>query len=380
MSQISSADNHIIISSPERWRLIYNERPLAEAYAQGFRYSGRFGTTRRLPDGGLIQKQDIQQVVLGWQQTDESWHLGLILEPTLANERGSRWCELVYWPDPEITVFQDLAQTAGQELAQTLGVPFFVIPPQVVEQISPKRDLPALPLEFGYWQMESAKFDTQIGAKHSIGMDTSNQHLVIERKQAWKMRKFMRAAWYVLWSLAYLTLSLATIFGDIALPNTGTLLPSPEILPYLGILISIGLFVAALYQVYKALTSISTIYIDGDRNLISAWTGRKMHWLVSKVEIQSLYISEIAKKNEQAPATEYGELNLHLGGGTFHFVLQHQDPEDNADTPQPELMIPRIEAIRELDRNVIHTNLQIAGEYISEALDDVPIWYDLRIK
>ncbi len=378
MSQISSADNHTILSTDERWRLIYNDRPLAEASNKGFRYSGSFGTTRRLPDGGFIQNQDIQQVVLGWQQTDESWHLGLILQPQLADVRGSRWCELVYWPDPDITVFQDLAQTTGQELAQRLGVPFYVIPPQVVEKTIPKRDLPPLPLSFGYWEMEAGIFDMQKGIKHRVS--SNNQHFIISRKSAWKMRKMTRIAWYVFWSVAYLLLSLATIFGDIALPNTGTLLPSPEILPYLGIIISVGLFASALYQIYKMLSSIQQIYIDGERGVVSAWTGKRMHWMIPKVEIQSIYVSEIAKKNEQPPATEYGELNLHLGGGDFQFVLRQEQPEDNANTPQPDLMVPRSDTIRELNRDIIHTDLQAASGYISEALDDMPIWYDLRVK
>src|SRR5690606_22994099 len=125
---------------------------------KGLRYSKSFGTTRRLPESGFIESQEVQQVVLGWQQTDESWHLGLILQPELADVRGSRWCELVYWPDPDITVFQDLAQTTGQELAQLLGIPFYVIPPQVVEKTVPRRDLPPLPLNFGDWQMEAGVF------------------------------------------------------------------------------------------------------------------------------------------------------------------------------------------------------------------------------
>lgn len=373
MTQISSADNHTIISTDGRWRLIYNERPLAEAFNKGFRYSGRFGVTRRLPDNGLVLQDDIQQVVLGWQQTDESWHLGLILQPDLAEQRGSRWCELVYWPDPEITVFQDLAQSTGQELAQILGVPFYVIPPQVVEKVLPKRDLPPLPLQFGDWRMESVKVDAK-----SKSLD--DDRLVIRRKQSWQIRKLMRSGWYVLWSLLYLLLSLATLFGNIALPNTGTLLPNPEILPYLGIIISVGLFIFALYQVYIAMTSIKRVYIDSKRGVISAWTGRKMHWMLPQVEIQSIYVSEIVRKNEQAPATEYGEISLHLGGGDFHFVLQQERPEDNTNTPQPELMIPRTETIRELNRDIIHTDLQAAAGYISEALDNTPIWYDLRVK
>ena len=168
MSQISAADNHVILTKNGKWRLIQQERPLAEASPKGFRYSGRFGTTRRLPEAGIIHQDDVQQVVLGWQQTDESWHLGLILAPSLAEQRGSRWCEIVYWPDPEISVFQDLAQQSGQELAQSMGVPFYVIPPQALEPAAPPRELPPMPLRFGDWRMEATSTKDRYIIKRSI--------------------------------------------------------------------------------------------------------------------------------------------------------------------------------------------------------------------
>ena len=86
------------------------------------------------------------------------------------------------------------------------------------------------------------------------------------------------------------------------------------------------------------------------------------------------------KKRESPPATEYGELNIHKGGGDFRFILKQEQPEDNKNTPQPDLMFPRVENIRELNREVIHTDLQAAGAYIAEALGDLTLWYDLRFK
>src|SRR5688572_2672967 len=108
MNPISAAENHSIHSANARWRLLYSDKPLAEATARGFRYGLRFGSSRRLNESGVLERNDILQVVLGWQQADESWHLGLILASEIAAERGSRWCELVSWPDPDIHVFQDL--------------------------------------------------------------------------------------------------------------------------------------------------------------------------------------------------------------------------------------------------------------------------------
>lgn len=366
MNQISAADNHIIQTTSTHWRLLYNDKPLAEASTRGFRYGTRFGGSRRLPENGFLEQGQILQVVLGWQQTDESWHLGLILVPEVADERGSRWCELAHWPDPDIGVFQDLAQLTGQQLAQAMDTPFYVIPPQQAEAATPPRDLPDLPLKFADWEMESSPAD--------------KRSFVIKRKNSWTMRKLGQIAWYGLWLMVYLSLSLATIFSDIALPSTGTLLPDPQWLPYLGLGTVVLLAGLMLYHLIDMLRKPNQIFIDGTLRAVSAWRGKKMRWLVPLAEIQSIYVSEVVKKNEQPPATEYAELSLHRGGGDFQFVLSQEQPEENEHTPQPELLIPRTEDIREMERNIYHTDLQAAALHISEALGGIPVWYDLRVK
>jgi hypothetical protein len=366
MNQISAADNHNIQMSSTHWRLLYHDKPLAEGSQRGFRYGLRFGSSRRLPEAGNLLPEQILQVVLGWQQTDESWHLGLVLDPDIAEQRGSRWCELAHWPDPDNAVFQDLAQLTGQQLAQALDAPFHVIQPQQLAPTSPLRELPDLPLKFADWQMETVPND-----QHSF---------VIKRTRSWTMRKLGQVAWYGLWLVVYLVLSLATLISDIALPNTGTLIPNPRFLPYIGLGIVVMLVGMMLYQLFDMLRQPNQIFIDGSREAISAWTSRKMRWAVPRVEIQSIYISELVKKNEQAPATEYAELNLHLGGGDFHFVLAQEQVEENEHTPQPELMIPRSEDIREMNRAIYYTDLQAAALYIAEALGKIPVWYDLRVK
>lgn len=366
MTQISAADNHVIATKDGKWRLAYNDRPLAEGSERGFRYSARFGKTRRLPENGTVLADDILQVVLGWQSTDESWHLGLILAPDLAAARGSRWCEIVHWPDPDISVFQDLAQASGQQLAQAIGVPFYVIPPQVPAPSTPPRPLPKLPLRFGHWQMQA--------------MPNQRGYFTIVRTNSWVRERISKMAWYGFWAMIYMFISLATLFGDIALPVTGTLLPNPQVLPYLGIGISIVLLFGIIMQLGILFLSIDRIVVDGARGVVSAWNRKTMKWHVEKVELQSVYVSEVVKRREKSPTTEYGELNLHLGGGKFHFVLQHETPESNDDIPQPEHQLSASDGVQELTREIVQTNLQAAALYIAETVGGVPVWYDSRVR
>lgn len=365
MTHISAADQHAMYTKEGKWRLLYNESPLAEASSRGFRYGKRFGRTRRLPERGVLSQDDIQRIVLGWQTSDESWHLGLLLAPAIAEERGSRWVELVHWPDPEITVFQDLAQTSGQELAQAIGVPFYVIPPRPAKPPPPPRPLPPLPVSFGNWRMEALP---------------QKRQYVIKRTGAYLRESIRRMLWYSLWSVVYMVLSLATLFGDIALPVAGTLLPNPQILPYLGITISVMLVFGVFFQLAVVLLSTSRIVIDGQRHVVTGWGRSSMRWTIPQVEIQSIYISEVVKKRAKVPETEYGEINLHLGGGKFQFLVQHEDPEDNRHTPQPDVTLQRSEGVTELTRDTLHTDLQIAAMYIAEALGDFRVWYDIRVK
>lgn len=368
MTDISAADKHSIQIRDDKWRLRYDERPLAEASAKGFRYSSHFAKNRHLPDSGIIAPHDIKQVVLGWQQRDESWHMGLILMPALAEERGSRWCELVSWPDPEVVVFQDLAQRTGQQLAQILGIGFYVIPPnpqQLGRKVS-QRTLASLPLQVGDWELSQVTPD--------------QRRLMLKRVPTWALGRVARAMWYAIWLMIYLILSIATLTSDIALPTTGTLLPNPQLLPYLGLVISVWLFFAMLYEIFVILTRVNTIVIDGIRGNIIGKHNQRTHWTIPIVEVQSVYVSEAVKRRQRPPETEYGELNVHLGGGKFRYLIQQRHPHDNAQIPQPEQALERLAGIRALNRDEIHTTLQTAAAYIAQAIGDIPIWHDLRVK
>ncbi|PJF39658.1 MAG: hypothetical protein D6737_17425 [Chloroflexi bacterium] len=137
MTQISAAGNLTIDIQASRWRLLIanatRQEVLLEAVAgHAIRYVPVFATRRKLPESGVLYPDQIQRVMLGWSKKDASWHLGLVFEASLAQQRGSRWCELAAWPDKNGDVYRDLAEQAGQSLATNLSCRFNVVPPENV--------------------------------------------------------------------------------------------------------------------------------------------------------------------------------------------------------------------------------------------------------
>lgn len=369
MDQISAAENLVIEMLPNRWRLLSGngetgQQLLAEAIPGALSYTSSFGTTRRLPTSGSLASHYMDRVVLGWSYEDESWHLGLLLGQELTSMRGSRWCELVSWPDPDTTVFADLARESAETLAKTLSLPFYLVPPETAPTPEPA-PLPAPPFQFGIWVMERIP-------------DSNN--LVITRDPGWVAARYTRAAWYLLWMVIYLVISLATLFSDLALPNAGTLLPNPQLLPYMGLATAVLLLGLVIYQFYLARTQPDTVVIDTEAKRISAWRGDRLRWEFISHDIQSVYVTEVIKKKDEHVTSYHGELNLHLGGGEFFFVLQQHQQEDNLNARRPEFERPQDDEVLPLTTDLVNTDLQAAGLTIASVLGNLPCWHDVRVK
>lgn len=374
MNQISAAENHIIHIRENAWRLSAGERPLAQATPEGLQYVMRFGTTRRLPPARLLRREDMQQVVLGWQQRDEAWHLGVVLSSQLAATRGSRWCELAYWPDPDRDVFDQIAQQAGQKLADTLQLPFVLIPQRRPAPAPPPPPLPSLPLQASHWTLE--RFD----ATQYPNIPGDDRSLIFVRSRRWQTLRLSRIGWHTLWAIVYAVLSIATLTSDLALPNAGTLLPDPHLLPYLGLIISAGLVVSVIYNLYRMLTVPGHLLLDVDNRTLSAWRGGQ-RWQVTADEVQSVYVSEVVKRKSDDPVSEHGEINLHRGDGDFVFVLKQGEPEPNKNARESDHPPDRSsDAVLPLTRETVETDLQAMALYLAEALGNVPAWYDMRVR
>jgi hypothetical protein len=357
MEQISAAGNLTIEMEADRWRLVVNGasqgQTLLEAIpGRPLRYVPIFASKRRLPDSGELTSEQIQRVVLGWSNEDESWHLGLLLGPELTQTRGSRWCEIARWPDPDTTVFSDIATQAGRRLAAAISRPFNYIEPQVEEKTPPPPPpLPALPLAFDLWRLEQ------------------RSALQLVRSPSWGRSRLLRVAWYIVLAAVYAVLSVTTLTGIIALPK-------PEFLPYLGLGIAGLLVLLALSMVYQTLVSPGRIVIDATMRTIRGQRGRFVRWQTTADEVQGVYVSQIVGKKGRKRVIHFGELNLHLGNGRFKHLFDQSQFEDNLLPLDVEL---GNQTVAPLDPYAVYSDLQAAGAYIAQALG-VPCFYDQRGK
>jgi hypothetical protein len=360
MRRISAGNNLTIDIEANRWRLLANgdglDRVLFEASTGNpLRYMPTFGHRRRLPETGALPTNYIQRVVLGWSFKDESWHLGLMLEPELADARGSRWCEIAHWPDPDRDVYVDIASEAGEKLAQALTRPFNLVPPREPEAPPPPAPLPELPVKLDLWTLEQ----------------TNPTTLTFTRSSAWGRSKLLRILWYSFWAVIYVGLSVLTLNGSIALPR-------PEFLPYLGLVSAGVLILTIFYQLYQLLNQADRIVVDSVTRTIYGCKGQRERWRLNPEDINSIYVSHIInrKSRQNKYSITYGELNVLLTSGRFYFLMDMSQFEDKSltidDGPAEEKVIPLLS-------DSVATNLQTAGAHIARALD-TECWYDQRLK
>ncbi len=360
MDRISAGGNLTIEHNIDHWRLLSTsngQEPLLFEAETGkpISYIEIFGTKRRLPKGGKLSLDDVQRIVLGWSYEDGSWHLGLLVEPELAEQRGSRWCELARWPDPDTTVFNDVAAEAGRALARTLQRPFNLIEPDRTEALAaapsyaPPAPLRALPLQFDQWTL------------------TRQSALQFVRSPQWTRQRVLRLAWYALLVVAYFVLSIVTLTQVIALPK-------PEFLPYLGIVVGVFLIGMMLYTLFELINRPSRVVVDN--NGVEGKRGNNAAWQVPKESIDAVYVSEVVNRKGKKRVVYHGEINLHLKDGSFRSVLEQPHTVEEENVPAAPISD---ETVIPLTLYNAQSDLQMAGLHVAQTLG-IECQYDQRIK
>lgn len=374
MTRIAISEHSLVDFSAERWRLIHIEdleapKLVVEAKQdQPFRYNGYFAVSRDLPEAGEIALGDLGQVVLGWSQEAASWQLGLTLSPDFARLRSSRWFEVLRLAHPDPAEYQAAATQVGKALAAVLSIPFATTTAIEPEPEPEPIALEALPLELGIWRLDAG--------------GEAEGELQFQRSPSWLRGKQRQLAWYAFLVLLYTWVSIATLTGDLGLPNAGTLIPDPSWLPYLGLVVAVLLILAIARQALLMLRAADRLRISASHETVSAWRGSVQLWQLEASAVQAVYVSEVFKKRGRRPTVLHGEINLHLLDGSFLPLLINADKVVDAALPSADAdALKQLPAgINALEADEAQTAMQAAAAHVAVTLGDLPLYYDRRTR
>ncbi len=380
MPRIAVLPNTLVDYSSEAWRLIQLDdhaepKLLLEAkHGLPLRYSGAFAVSRDLPETGELLLVDLGQVLLGWSQQSTSWQLGITLSEEISLARNSRWFEILRFTADDPDAHETEARQLGEALAATLGIPF-VTRDEIKEQQAAPQPVPLaeLPLDLGMWSL--------------VGTEAGGE-LQLRRGARWQSARRRQIAWHALWMVIYTWVALATLDSELGLPNAGTLIPNPDWLPYLALLVAGLLLLQILRQLWTGLRKPNSIAFHPYNKTIRGLRGDSLRWQISAGSVQSVYVSEVVKPagRRRLPFTgsahstfQHGEINLHLLDGSYVTLLLDQAKRRYSLLPgAPEQT--HEEGVSALDASLASTALQMAGLHIARTLGELPVWYDRRHK
>ena len=375
MTRIAVSDNMLVDYSEDRWRLIQLDAAaaptlLAEVKAgRSFRYDDEYGNRRALPPLGEVAARDIGEVVLSWSDEEAAWELGMTLAPDLSFSGTSRRFEVLRVADPDQSRSERTIQQIGMALADVLGKPFATSAPGDALPAPEPIPLIELPLDLGTWTLQE---QTQKG----------EGDLLFARHRRWLFARYRQIAWYGLLAAFYAWVSVATLNHQLALPNAGTLIPDPSLLPYLGIGVALLLLLLIALQFKQVLQKPDTFKISADDREVCALRGNAMRWRVNADAVQSVYASELVKKRARKPIVYHGEINLKMVDGSFRRLLVESDKHEDALLPGCDAAFEknRMPGVAVLEPEAVATGLQAAAVHIAACLGGLPVWYDRRFK
>jgi hypothetical protein len=158
-----------------------------------------------------------------------------------------------------------------------------------------------------------------------------------------------------------------------AYPAQGRAFPRPTFLPYMGLFSAVALLGIVGYRVYQLRYSTRKIVADPtSRRVLGHVASQTQLEAGTPRRLISVCISQVVKKRNNKTMLEFGEINLRLTNGRYHFLVKQEHPQEiDASHLTDELdLIP-------LNQIAMRTPLQSVALYLGEALD-VPVWYDYR--
>ena len=329
MKTIKVSDGLVINADSEEWRLVTDRTDGLTLFQAGngldfWSYRPEFARMRGLPAAGELPVDVIEDVVVGWSQSDATWHLGVVFGAELAAERGGRWCQLARWTDAAAVSRSDV-EDAGRLLATVLGKRLRVVGPQtepVVKPVTLDKDIPSdnipvsatsvttsdaaappvppspivLPLTLADWRLRQI----------DIGFQW-------ERVGVWSWRTMWNVIGRLLLAVIFIGVSLLTLQSPYAPVQ-------PAFLPYVGLVLGSGLIIAALVYVIQQMRT-EAVVIDVEERQV-----RRHLDLTSDVvasyefdDIAAVVATQISQGGRQRG--ENGAPDTMTHEGWLHFLL-----------------------------------------------------------
>lgn len=320
MKTIKVSDGLVIKIDQDEWRLVTDRSDGLTLFSAGadrpvWSYRPEFARIRGLPSEGTLPTDVVEEVVVGWSAADSGWHLGLLLRPDLAAERGGRWCLVARWSTLVTPVERATVEEAGQALAGALGKKLRVIGPRpaapapplaavgrtappMTEAAAPPAPAPiTLPLELGDWRLRSIDLGLQL------------EHIGV-----WSLRTL----WHVLWrgglAVLFIAISVLTLRSEYAPVQ-------PAFLPYVGLVIGAGLAVATLLYVIRLLRT-EVVVIDAEEQQVRRHLDLTSDVIASYEfpEIAAVVATQISQGGRQRG--EDGRPDRMMHEGWLHLLLE----------------------------------------------------------
>ncbi len=380
-----TAGRLIIEQDNLHWRLVFPNGGQADrvlfTIMQGApaQYDPLFARQRGLPEGGAITPDQVDRVVVGWSARDSAWHLGLMLSDSLGTARGSRWCGLATWNDPDGRAFDTVAQHAGQSLAHKLARPIAIVPPKPLNGV-PAQDAVRAPMPPMTAPIDTSEVRQPIPQPPlPITLDDwtlerlDGRRVELRLKRAWVRARFLRAGWYIILTGVFAVLTLTTFTSGIALPR-------PEFLAWMGVGSIIVMILAVLVTLVRAARQPKRIVFDGAADRVVWLRGRSVVGEVPPGMVEAVYASHVVGKVGRRAArparpVRFGEINLLLTDGSFVHVLTIPRTDETIPTTDDPLDEEQIVPLTTFNAR---TRLQSAALAIAEALNR-PAAYDKRV-
>jgi hypothetical protein len=333
--------------------------PLVRATKSGLSYTAPFASARRLPITGL-PIADISMVVLGWAYEDNAWHLGVLLTPRAAEERGGRWCGLARWD----TASEDEARSASSALADVLGVSYHVVPPPTqrgdlgvltapaestpAEPSAPPIPLMPLPIVTGEWELR--ELPNESGAQW-------------QRTSAWRKDSYLRVAFLFILAPIFAMLSIGSLLTPFAPVQ-------PSALPFVGLALAAILLLLSLSQLFGVLRS-PVFIVDTRQKMVRHTSGKRTVMQVPFEGVEYVLTSHVTNRRTPKTGQILAEAWVHLHSPRRGFlpVVYVHSLEGKSDAP----ILERTD----LDLHLVNTPLHHAAQIVADMIG-VPAFVEER--